>query len=160
MTQTLAVQPDTPRRLYLQPGYFHVAIEPTSIVTILGSCVSVCLWDGRRHVGAANHFLLARTPLGERRSFRYGDHAVPELVSAILAAGSRRTDLTAQIYGGACVIEAFAGSARLLGEQNVEAAVRLLREEGVPVTASAAGGNRGRKIAFDTWSGATAVREI
>ena len=48
-------------RLFLRPGEYIVAASPTQVATVLGSCVSVCIWNPTRGYGAVNHFLL---PLG------------------------------------------------------------------------------------------------
>src|SRR5260370_4073044 len=36
------------RRAYLLPGQLHASAEPCQISTILGSCVSICLFDPTR----------------------------------------------------------------------------------------------------------------
>ncbi len=49
--------------VYLHPGEVYVTGEPTRITTILGSCVSVCLFDARAGVAGLNHFLLPRAAI-------------------------------------------------------------------------------------------------
>ena len=71
-------EPATPvATLYLHPGEIHVTALPTRLTTILGSCVSVCLFDaranvaeGERHIGTAN-VELARAAL-ERQGIAIG----------------------------------------------------------------------------------------
>ncbi len=46
------------RRVNIGIGELHVATEPTVISTILGSCVSVCLFDPVGKAGGMNHILL------------------------------------------------------------------------------------------------------
>ena len=55
------------------PGQCYAAKRDVMIVTVLGSCVSACLWDASACVGGMNHFMLpgkARSPddvgFGER----------------------------------------------------------------------------------------------
>ena len=43
---------------FLKPGYILIASKPTVISTVLGSCVSVCLYDRKRGAGGMNHFQL------------------------------------------------------------------------------------------------------
>ena len=43
------------------PGQFIITSVPTLISTLLGSCVSVCLWNRVTKVGAMNHYLLPGT---------------------------------------------------------------------------------------------------
>ena len=39
------------------PGQYHAAREG-AITTVLGSCVSTCLWDPAERIGGMNHFML------------------------------------------------------------------------------------------------------
>jgi chemotaxis receptor (MCP) glutamine deamidase CheD len=56
-----------------------VADTPAVITTILGSCVSVCLWS--ESVAGINHFILPRG--GIQASGRYGSQAKNEGVTPI-----------------------------------------------------------------------------
>src|SRR5438309_537789 len=40
------------------PGQYHAAADDSLIVTVLGSCVSACLWDPVLRIGGMNHFML------------------------------------------------------------------------------------------------------
>src|SRR6185436_8359772 len=47
------------------PGQCYAARRDVMIVTVLGACVSACLWDATACVGGMNHFMLpgkARSP--------------------------------------------------------------------------------------------------
>jgi chemotaxis protein CheD len=145
--------------VYLLPGEV-VAVggeSPRTLTTILGSCVSVCLWDRRGRGGGMNHFLLPRRAADVPRSGRYGDSAVPLLVSRLLAHGAMRSDLRAKVFGGAHVLAGGPVGGRTLGGDNVEVALAALREEGVQVVSEDVGGTRGRKLAFNTVDGTALV---
>lgn len=146
--------------MYLHPGQLFVSPEPAEIVTVLGSCVAVCLWDSSRKVGGVNHFLLPDWIGNGHSSPRFGNVATRELVAGLLQLGCRRQDLQAKVFGGACVIEAFRGRAEHLGVKNVEAARRALAAERVRVVGEEVGGARGRRLVFHTASGACRVRWI
>lgn len=147
------------RALYLHPGALAVAAEPSAVTTILGSCVSVCLFDPVLRVGGANHYLLpdhgAAAP-----STRFAGEALRELLARVLALGADRRRLQAKVFGGACVVEAFRRSAGHLGTRNVEAALRFLETERIPVMAEDTGGERGRKLLFHTDDGTVLVRPL
>ncbi len=154
--------PDPPRgrrALYLHPGAVAVAAEPAAVTTILGSCVSVCLYDPVLGAGGANHFLLpdhgAAAP-----STRFAGEALRELLARLLALGADRRRLQAKVFGGACVVEAFRRSADHLGTRNAAAALRFLEAERIPVMAEDTGGERGRKLLFHTDDGTALVRPI
>src|SRR4051812_50175375 len=56
------------KTVYLLPGELHASAEQTQVTTILGSCVSVCLWDQKLRIGGMNHFLLPMWREGGGRS--------------------------------------------------------------------------------------------
>ena len=40
------------------PGEYFVSAEDIVIMTVLGSCIAACIWDGRARLGGMNHFML------------------------------------------------------------------------------------------------------
>jgi chemotaxis protein CheD len=85
---------------------------------------------------------------------------VASLIEKLLALGARKGRLQAKVFGGACVIEAFRGSGRHLGEKNVDVALSVLGEAAIPVVAQDVGGRCGRKLIFDTGGGGAWVRAL
>ena len=73
------------KRVYLLPGNLHVSTEPCQITTILGSCVSICLWDKRRRAGGMNHFLLPASAEDGPTSSRFADVATQMLLEQLRA---------------------------------------------------------------------------
>ncbi len=146
---------------YLHPGGLVVSCEPLRVTTILGSCVSVCLWDPRGRRGGLNHYLLphwARAGVQSPRAF--GNVALHDLVEGLLEAGGRREDLQARIYGGACVLRAMRARHEHLGAANVSVARRFLRAAAIPVIEEDVGGQRGRRLVFCTDDGSARVHAL
>jgi len=141
--------------VYLHPGEVRVVTEPTALVTVLGSCVSVCLFDLDAGVGGMNHYLLPHSAV--ERSARFGAAAISLLLQEVLARGASRWSLRAKVFGGANSIRVPPGG-RNLGEENAALAFRLLAEAGVPVLEQDVGGTRGRKLVFHTDAGSAWVR--
>ncbi len=144
-------------RVYLAPGRLYASAEDVQVTTILGSCVAVCLWDAQAQVGGMNHFLL---PSGSAPSPRFGDTAMPLLITRVLELGGRRSRLLAKVFGGACVLEAFRAESGSLGTLNVEVARERLREAAIPVVGEDVGGLLGRKLVFRVRTGGAWVRAI
>jgi chemotaxis protein CheD len=142
--------------VYLHAGDLIVATEPTAIVTILGSCVSVCLWDAEAGVGGLNHYLLP-FHVEREQSARFGSVAIPRLVEQVVAAGADPGRLQAKVFGGASVIGAFSRGRRL-GDDNAKLALESLQAIGVPVREQDVGGTKGRKLVFHTDDGAAWIR--
>ena len=77
-------------------GEFRVSKRPEDVITtILGSCVSACIYDPVRRIGGMNHFLLPGTDPRERQNIKYGAYAMEQLINALLRGGG-----TAQQSGG------------------------------------------------------------
>jgi chemotaxis protein CheD len=143
----------------LMPGDLLCQRESLLIGTILGSCVSVCLWDKRLRFGGMNHHLLPSCPSNAERSIRYGDVAVPELIRRMVDCGSHYKDIQAKMFGGASVLGA-GSSEYSVGRRNVEVAVAELYRHGIPLIACRLSGTEGIAILQCTACGDVWVRAI
>jgi chemotaxis protein CheD len=142
---------------FLYPGAIFIHPEPHLVTTVLGSCVSVCLWDRATRIGGINHFLL---PLwnGEGLSTpRYGNIAIDRLIARMLHLGCRRESMIAKIFGGAAMWSNPCGLITI-GERNVTLARQVLQTQRIPIFSSEVGGGVGRKIIFDTGTGQVRLR--
>ena len=149
----------TRERRFLQPGHLVVSASPLSVTTILGSCVSVCLWDWQKGVGGMNHFMLPMLAGFSASSARFGNIAMEELVVKLHDAGARLPFLRARVFGGACMFKQMQSPTHL-GAKNVEVALDFLSRRGIEIVQSDVGGNRGRKVIFDTELGAVCLNKI
>jgi chemotaxis protein CheD len=145
-------------RAYLPPGDLLVSAAPTAITTILGSCVAVCLWDAGLAVGGMNHFLLPHGSPERLSPTRYGNVSTRELIDRMLGLGCTYPTLRAKVFGGASVIDVSSG--RALGGQNALAAQAVLGDRGIAVVASDLGGQRARRLVFQTDDGTAWVRLV
>jgi len=138
--------------LYVEPGQLLVCSEPRRLRTILGSCVSVCLYEPSQHMGGMNHFLLPRSPRSESHSFRYGDAAMGGLMERLERLGCDRRALCAHVFGGARVLSALSETLHL-GRCNVDFALEWLEQRGVMVVGSCVLGSFARRLEFDIATG-------
>ncbi len=146
-----------PEGYFLKPGYILVPEAPTIISTVLGSCVAVCLFDGNRKIGGMNHFPLPSTKKPEEATARFGNVATLTLIAMMLENGSRSQDLEAQIFGGAFYPRACPTD---IGKENVEIARTVLARKRIPVVSEDVGGEKGRKIVYDTGSNEVVVIKV
>jgi chemotaxis protein CheD len=131
----------------------------------LGSCVAVAIRDRSRRRGSLAHIMLPQQSDGRRRSGenmrKYADVAVPEAVRALEHIGCRRSDLEAKIAGGANIFDLGRGAEGAdIGSRNVEAVIRALEEQGIPLLASDVGGREGRTVEFSVDSGDLLVKTV
>lgn len=145
--------------VYLHPGHLVASADPCVVTTILGSCVAVCVYDEMRGIGGVNHYLLPRAT-GSKPSARFGDVATRELIDRVLACGTRRANLRAKLFGGACTIEALQHHVNNIGNQNAEIALDVLHTERIPIVERDLGGARGRKLVFRTHDGFATVDRL
>lgn len=148
------------KNFYLHPGQIFASRECHVVTTILGSCVSVCLWDPSAKIGGINHFLLPTHTGDGPASPRFGDLAIRELIEQLIAFGCRQRNLLSKIFGGACVLEAFQVRASHLGQRNVQVAEQILAAAGIPLAGQDVGGQSGRKLIFQTDDGAAWVKAL
>jgi len=144
------------------PGEYYATTEDTVIVTVLGSCVAVCLRDPLKGIGGMNHFLLPSDGLSSissvSESARYGVYAMELLINQMLKLGADKRRLEAKIFGGGNVLKGFTGFN--VGERNVEFTMEYLSAEHIPILASDLLDVYPRKVYFSPDSGIVNVRKI
>ena len=85
---------------FLKPGYVFLSQEPTLIYTVLGSAVTVCLWDRKNRYGGVAHFLYPIINTLNQTTTQFGNVAVLTLIKLLINDGSEKTSLEAQVFGG------------------------------------------------------------
>lgn len=143
-------------RHFLFPGTIFAEPLEYLISTVLGSCVTVCLWDHVARKGGMNHFML---PLWNGEGLatpKYGNIAMEKLLAKVLSSGCHRENLVAKVFGGANVsgtgLEVF-----MIGDRNIMLAMQMLEELRIAVVAKDVGGRVGRKIIMNSASGVVLV---
>lgn len=141
------------KRTIVQGEHAVLADPQVAIVTVLGSCVAVCLHDSAARVGGMNHFLLGEPagnrPLGANELQRYGIHAMELLINEMMRQGAARHRLRAHLYGGANVVRAL----RSIGDSNAAFARRFIAEEGIALARADLGGHHARRVEFLPYEG-------
>ncbi|TCP12607.1 chemotaxis protein CheD [Crenobacter luteus] len=145
----------------LLPGEY-LAVRPGALlVTVLGSCVAVCLRDPAAGVSGMNHFMLPRrreTGADDGVSARFGVHAMELLINDMLKLGAERSRLEAKVFGAGAVL---AGMERLaVGEMNARFVRDYLACEGIALAAEDLLGDTARKVYFFTSNGKVMVKRL
>lgn len=135
---------------HITQGEFATASsEDAMITTILGSCVSACLWDPVAGVGGMNHILL---PHDNNRPTDYVGsrvNAMELLINAIIKQGGVKSRLQAKLFGGGKMISRFSD----VGLKNGEFVFSFLKAEGISCLSQSLGGEQARRIQFWPHSG-------
>ncbi len=151
----IAQDEETPlKKITIGIGELHAESEPSVITTVLGSCVSVCLFDPVKRIGGMNHILLPGNADLKlfNDSARYGVNAMELLINKMLAFGAQRTRLRAKVFGGGRMI-IDTPQVYSPGKENTRFVFDFLETEGIQIDSFNVGGAFGRKIHFYTNSG-------
>jgi len=140
-------------RTKIHIGEIYASSKPAVIETILGSCVSVCMFDSQMSVGGMNHILLpGKADMGNfDGAARYGINAMEMLINKLMKLGARRKNLQAKIFGGAHIIQSLELD-NSPGLKNVSFAEKFMRIEGIPIVSRDTGGINARRVHFHTHS--------
>jgi chemotaxis protein CheD len=144
------------------PGEYHAASGAVGMATVLGSCVSTCLWDPERRIGGMNHFMLpgdngsSGSPV--TKSARFGVYAMELLINEMLKMGADRRRLVAKVFGGGHVLLGF-GSLDV-GARNCEFVLEFLEVEGIPIVAQDLLDSYARKVHFSPRAGKVLLKKL
>lgn len=152
-----------PAIIQVMPGDCLISKGDKTLSTLLGSCVSACIYDWVKGIGGMNHFMLPvqgsldPTRASTDKSARYGDFAMELLINRCMTQGADRKHLVAKVFGGAAVL---GGVSSQIGIRNAEFALSYLQIEGIKVLAVDLGGQSARKIDFHPRNGRVELRHI
>lgn len=142
------------------PGQYHANTDNTLITTVLGSCISVCLYDSTKGIGGMNHYMLpgncTKSGTSGHGSARYGTHAMKLLFEHVIQLGATWEDLTAKIFGAGKVMDGMSD----VGRQNADFALHYLKEHKIRIAAVDVGDIYPRKIFFAPATGKVFVKRI
>ncbi len=140
----------------------NICKSPDGITTLgLGSCVGIAIRDPIAKVGGLAHIMLPdSTQIANNSNIpKFADTGIEELVRQIVAIGGMKSRFEAKIAGGAQMF-AFQNKSDMVrvGERNIEASKKKLKELGIPLLAEDTGLNYGRTVVFYPETGEFLIR--
>ncbi len=155
-------------------GEIYISTKKEIISTVLGSCISVCLYDSSAGIGGMNHFMLPEDT-GNRgrlytqdllkkeeltgKAMRYGITAMEVLIGEMQKSGAKRKNFKAKIFGGGNVlVKKLPGQS--IGDKNIGFARAFLKLEEIEIEGENVGNNYGRKIFFLTGQNKIFVKKV
>ncbi|MBR6004512.1 MAG: chemotaxis protein CheD [Lachnospiraceae bacterium] len=141
-----------------------VCISPDSVTTLgLGSCVGVAIRDKENKVGGLAHVMLPDSTAIRNNTniYKFADTGITELVRLMEEKGAKRNRMVAKIAGGAQMFS-FQNKSELVrvGDRNVEASKKKLKELGIPIIAEDTGDSYGRTVIFYPETGDFVIRAV
>lgn len=144
---------------YLFPGHIFAHHEPHMVTTVLGSCISITMYDAIKRVGGINHYMM---PLWNGEGLptpKFGNIAIKRLIEKMILLGADKRNIKAKVVGGSSLYGRSRGLLDI-GGRNIVVAQDCLAEEGIPIISSDVGGERGRRVLFFTETGIVRVKTL
>ena len=138
-------------RKFLLPGQYYISKTPVIIETLVGLCVSVCLYNAKTGCAAMNHFLQDCPPSKDDCALgRYDSTATEHIINTLMKMDTKPGHYRAQIFGGTKVIKTNSTD-NDIGLKNIDIARKILTVQGIRIIRKEVGSTRGRRIRFDTF---------
>jgi len=155
------------KHVYLKPGEMHFAENPTSVATVLGSCLSVVMFNRRLAIGAICHGLLpscrrkVKCDKSCAEGLRFVDCSINRMLERFNKKGVSINEIDVKIFGGADMFgESDSNRGNGVGSQNIEIALKMIKELSLKLISSDTGGVRGRKLYFYTHTGDVYLKRL
>jgi chemotaxis protein CheD len=142
----------------------NVCRAPDAITTLgLGSCVGVALYDKSTKIAGLVHVMLPDSTIvrQNQNKAKFADTGIDMLLQELAKMGVRKTSLTAKIAGGAQMFSFSTNNDMLrVGERNVEAVKKKLKELGIRILAEDTGDSYGRTVEFYPATGDFVIKSV
>lgn len=142
----------------------NICKSPDTITTLgLGSCVGIALRDPVTKIGGLAHIMLpdSKEITSVTHVPKFADTGIEELVKKVTEAGAIRSRLVAKIAGGAQMFAMSTNSSTMkVGERNVIAVKKKLKEMGIRLLAEDTGDSYGRTVVFDPETGNYTIKTV
>lgn len=155
------IKPLHPFEIFLLPGDYCFASQDTRISTVLGSCIAITFWHPQLLLGGMCHYMLPgpdrKHRVGNRPvpNGRYADQAIALMVEEMNFIDTPYEEYQVMLFGGGNM---FPGTNSQLGDENIEAAQRLVKKYGFNCVAEHTGDTGHRHLIFEVWSGEVSVK--
>lgn len=130
--------------------------QSAMMYTVVGVCVTVCIWDRKLKNGGMCHFRLPIAPvssLSTENANDYGSVAIFHLLKKFKHADSQPKNLCAWVIGGGDISGGDYIQTQNIGSRNVAITFEMLAQFGVSIVGVSFGGQIGRQIRFNSFLG-------
>lgn len=103
-----------------------------------------------------NHYMLPFWNGQGLASVKFGNIAIEKLISEMIRKNCSVKDMVAKVFGGANQVN----FTTRIGDRNADIATQVLKAHRIKVVAENVGGQQGRKIIFDTYTGMVRMKYV
>ena len=137
---------------------------PENLSTLgLGSCVGIALYDSTNKIAGLAHAMLPDSTLIKNNSntAKFVDTSIEVLISKMKALGARQSYIKAKLAGGAQMFAFNSTNENMrIGDRNVEATLKILKDLNIPIISKDVGLHYGRTIELYTEDGRLVIKTI
>ncbi len=145
----------------LDPGNLYIAWEPTIIYTLLGSCISIVLYLPESRVSAVCHSMLPNENTGGSAGpFRYVDSAIHYMMDSFRAHTLPTSSIQVKMFGGADMLDNINKASNTIGQQNIMAAINILKGYGLKIDSRKVGGIKSYKLYLRSDTGEVMLKNV
>lgn len=144
---------------FVEPGFICLPKKESTLYAVTGSGIVVTLYDRARKTGGMSYFFRPSRPSKTDNQPAYALPAIAGILKMLISDGSTEANLEAQIFGGADNPK-IAGYQDGLAAENIRAVFTILKRKNITVSSFDVGSKRGRKIAFNSFTGETVVAKV
>jgi chemotaxis protein CheD len=151
-------------KVYLKPGELYVGEQPAKVITVLGSCVSVTLFNRRLRIGAMCHGVMPHCRKVKKchelceDAFKYVDCSVHYMIARLRSYVCTDSEIEVKLFGGADTLSS--RKENTVGSMNVKMALEIISHEHLRISAADVGDSFGRKIIFLTHTGDVYLKRL
>lgn len=159
---------DSCKLIYLHPGEVYFTIKPEVISTVLGSCLTVTMFNKETGLSGISHALLpnCKTSLKNCEKciepFKYVDCSIKIMIKKFDANKISRRNIEVKMFGAAEMMESSNQNTAMesVAKKNILTALDILENENLSLSASDLGGRCGRRIIFFTKDGSVYLKRL
>jgi chemotaxis protein CheD len=154
--------------IYLKPGEIFISDKPSVVKTILGSCISVTMFNSRLRIGSICHGMLPEcnemngSNCACLKGIRYVDCSIRKMLEELHSMGILNDEIEVKLFGGADMFKTILCKPNTInvGEQNIKAAFKIMGDSNLRLVASDIGGSSGREIIFIPNTGEVFLKKL
>lgn len=144
----------------------RICKSPEALTTLgLGSCIGACIYDPTAKIAGMVHFMLpdsTRIRCNQNQA-KFADTGIVKLIQEMEQAGASKSRMVAKIAGGAKMFAVVTGvnmQSLNIGDNNIEAARKILSDNNIKIIAEDVGLNYGRTIEFYAEDGSLKIKAV
>ncbi len=145
-------------KVVLNPGFVIIPKKPTIIYSVVGSGIVITAFDRLKKFGGASYFTKPQTNSKVALPF-FAEHSLIMLLKLMQKEGAKKENLEFQIFGGA-ENKKIRGFVQDLAQNNIKSIKKLVFDYALNLIGEEVGGNKGRKIMFNTKTGEIIIAKV